>query len=143
MERTRLLLAEDNLHYLDALRTLLVRRYQIVGVAHDGLELIEMARFLPADVLVSDVAMPGMNGFEVAGHVRAILPLLRIVFISSHKQHEYVRRAIELGALGYVTKNRALTDLPKAIDCAVRGERFFSELLDSAPVQEHDQRTAP
>ena len=125
MGAARILLAEDNAHYREALRTLLCPPYEIVGEASDGAELIETARNHSADVVISDIAMPKMSGFEAARQLSLLTPLLKVVFLSSHKHVDYVKRAMALGAAGFVSKSRAATDLPKAIECVLRGDRFF------------------
>ena len=79
------------------------------------------------DVIVSNITMPGVNGFEAARRIRKRSPDLPIIFISADTQHIYVEEAIKIGVAGYIFKGRVQSELLPAIDCALRGETFFSK----------------
>jgi DNA-binding NarL/FixJ family response regulator len=100
--------------------------FQIVGVASDGREALELAPKLAADVLVLDIAMPGLNGIEVALRLREDGASAKIVFLTMHDDADLVEAAMSAGALGYVLKALLATDLVPAIWKAIEGRTFVS-----------------
>jgi DNA-binding NarL/FixJ family response regulator len=134
--RPRILLADDHRMFGEALRGLLEERFELVGVVEDGLALVEAATRLRPDAIVADIGMPGLNGLDALVKLRALQPEVRCVFLTMHREPAYARRALALGALGYVLKHSALTELEQALRCALAGKRFvtpaIAEELDRA-----------
>lgn len=131
MNQPQILLADDHLEMMLVLARHLDRQVSIVGVVHDGIELLRAAEMLKPDVILLDISMPHMNGLEAARRLLATTPELRIIFLTMHDRPFYVTEAFRLGARGYVLK-RSIHELPLAIDCVIQGGRFLSTPLRNA-----------
>jgi len=104
---------------------------RVVGESGDGHNALELMRELSPDVVLMDISMPGLNGLEVAARARKEMPRTRIVFLSMHGGDEYVLRALEVGAAGYVLKDSETSELELAIRSAVKGEAFLSPAVST------------
>jgi DNA-binding response OmpR family regulator len=103
---------------------------QIVGETSDGLEAVNKAEELQPDLIVLDIGLPSLNGIEAARRIRKVSPESKIVFMSQESSADVVQEALALGALGYVVKAHAGSELLAAVEAVVRGKRFLSEGLD-------------
>jgi len=113
--RSRLVLAEDTAAVRRQLEILLSGDFEVVGIAEDGLVLLELARALSPDALVVDIAMPRLNGLEAVGQLRASGDNTPVVFVSVHTEPTLISQATGLGRCGYVIKERAAEELGDAI----------------------------
>ena len=102
---------------------------EIIGQASDGLEAVQLAKKLKPDLILLDVGLPSLNGLEVARRVRAFAPA-KFLFFSALSDPAVVREAFKLGAIGYVHKPHAQSELLPAIDAALEGRRFVGEGLE-------------
>jgi DNA-binding NarL/FixJ family response regulator len=127
-EPLRVLLAEDHTIVREGLRALLEGQPDIVvaGEAIDGAQAVEQTRALKPQVVVMDLAMPGMGGVEATRQIREACPETRVLVLSMHEGEEHVRPALRAGACGYLLKGSGLSDLVKAIREVARGNAFFS-----------------
>jgi DNA-binding NarL/FixJ family response regulator len=125
-EPTRVLLVDDNSAMLSRAGAVLAGDCLIVGVVQDGPAALASAKSLHPDVIVLDISMPGMNGLEVASHLRAAGSTAAIVFLTVHAEEEFVVAAQSAGGIGYVLKSRLVSDLPEAVREARAGRRFVS-----------------
>lgn len=125
----RVLIADDHTLVAEGLRALFGSQpgLEVVGQAADGREALRQAIELAPDVVVMDVSMPNMNGIEAARAIRARLPATQVVMVSMHSSPEYVQRALEAGALGFLVKRSASRDLIAAVRAVHAGRRFFGE----------------
>lgn len=134
------LLADDHPIVRKGLRSLLEgeEEIEVVAEAGDGLEAVRMTKEYEPDVLVVDLAMPGMDGLEVTRRVREGVPDTYVVVLSMHADASYVARAVRNGATGYVLKDSSADELVEAVRSVHRGRSFFSEKLsiDISPVDE-------
>jgi DNA-binding NarL/FixJ family response regulator len=105
---------------------------QIVGEAADGLEAVQKAEELQPDLILLDLGLPRLNGIEVARRIRTLSPQSKITFVSLESSADVVQEALRLGALGYVAKAQAGSDLLTAVDAICRGGRFVSAGLADA-----------
>jgi DNA-binding NarL/FixJ family response regulator len=123
----KILLVEDHASFRRLISTELQRReeFQVIEAA-DGLEAIEKAEELQPDLILLDINLPKMNGFEVAKRVRGLAPAARVLFLSQESSPDIVRKALSLGVDGYVQKLSAGSDLLPAIAAAFAGRRFIS-----------------
>ncbi len=115
MDRIRVLLADDHEAMLDRVAGLLATDCDVVGTATDGQQALDAARELKPDVLVLDISMPVMTGIETARRLKEAGSETRIVFLTVHDDPDFAREALEVGALGYVIKQRIASDLVAAI----------------------------
>jgi len=127
---TSILLADDHVMLLDALVNLLGRDFEVVGVAHDGHAMLEMATRLHPDIVVLDVSMPNLNGIDAARLLLKKGDSVKILILSMFADLPLVEEAFRVGVSGYVLKTSGTEELVKAIQCISRGGRYITPLLD-------------
>ena len=125
--RVRVLIADDHPVIRRMVRSVLQvhPNFEVCGEAMDGAQAVEEAKKVKPDVLVLNVTMPVMNGFEAAREIKAILPNSAIVILSQNADREFVEEAKKIGVRAYVAKSRAGEALVKAVEAAVMGEDFI------------------
>ncbi len=129
MNRARVLLADDHVLVAEALKGLLAEEFDLVGVVEDGQAMVEAAMTLRPDVIVADITMPRLNGIEAMTHLKKAVPGVRVVFLTMHREVAYARRALEAGALGFVLKHSAPSELILAVQAALQGRVFITPAL--------------
>ncbi len=100
---------------------------EVVAEAADGKEAIRQARKQALDVVVVDISMPGMDGLEVINQLRVYNPQLPVIVLTMHEEEQYVVRAFEAGAMGYITKRSAPEQLVEAIRKVHAGGRYLTD----------------
>jgi two-component system response regulator NreC len=125
--RVRILIADDHPIIRRVVRSTLQQHphFEICGEAVDGAEAIEEAKKLKPDVVVLNVSMPVMNGFEAAREIKMILPESAIVILSQNADQHFIAEAKKVGVQAYVSKSKAGESLVKAVEGAVLGEDFL------------------
>ncbi len=128
MPPIRILLADDHGILREGLRMLLERQseFAVVGDASDGREAVEMAEACDPDVVIMDLAMPGLNGIEATRRITARRPRTAVVILSMHSDESYILRSLKAGARGYLLKDSLKADLIEAVRAAAQGKSFFS-----------------
>jgi DNA-binding NarL/FixJ family response regulator len=126
----RILVVEDHAPFRRLICTELQRRagFQTIEAA-DGLEAVQKAEELQPDLILLDINLPKLHGFEVAKQIPRLAPHARLLFMSQESLSDIVRTALSLGAHGYIQKLSAGTDLLPAIDAVLAGQRFVSSSL--------------
>ena len=132
--RPRVLLADDHPAFLDSVNRLLAPAFDVVALAGGGRQALDLARRLRPEVLVLDVAMPDLDGFQTLAELRRDGPDTKVVFLTMHRDDEFVAAAINEGAHGYVLKSRAHLDLISAIGHALAGRLFVPSLTSLSTV---------
>ncbi|HEX2028865.1 MAG TPA: ATP-binding protein [Nitriliruptorales bacterium] len=114
----RVLLADDvaEVRRLLTIGLTHTERYEVVGEAEDGRQALELAAELAPDVMILDLAMPKLDGFEVLRCLRAVAPDCRVLLLSGFAAGRFQSRALQLGACAYVEKNRGLTAITQILD---------------------------
>jgi DNA-binding NarL/FixJ family response regulator len=132
-----ILLADDHAVVRQGLRAILGAEadVRLVGDAADGQEALRLAERLEPDVLVLDLMLPGLNGFEVTRQVRKRVPRTRIVILTMHTDPAYAAEALRAGATGYVAKDADAAELLAAVRAAAVGERYLSPALPAAALE--------
>ena len=125
----KVLLADDHSIVRAGLRRIVEESgdMEVIAEAADGREAIEQAQKKPPDVAVVDISMPGLDGLEVVSQLRIYFPELPILILTMHEEEQYVVRAIQAGAMGYITKQSAPEQLVKAIRKVHSGSRYLTE----------------
>jgi len=125
----RVLLADDHSIVRDGLRLIVEEsgNMEVVAEADDGHEAIQKTRDHTPDVVVVDISMPGLDGLEVISRLSTDFPDLPILVLTMHEEEQYVVRAIEAGAKGYLTKKSAPEQLVTAIRKVYEGARYLTE----------------
>jgi DNA-binding NarL/FixJ family response regulator len=123
----RVLLTDDHTILRDGIRALLTLQpgLEVVGEAGNGQELLALLESTPADVVLMDINMPVMDGFETMAHLREQYPDLRVLVLSMLDHENYVHRMLEAGAYGYVLKNADITEISHAIRTVAAGRPFL------------------
>jgi DNA-binding NarL/FixJ family response regulator len=133
--RPRILLADDNVAVLNCVRKILEKKYEILGTFHDGQSVLREWTRLQPNLIVLDISMGDPNGIEVAERLRESGCNSQIVFLTIHKDPEYVKAALKAGGSGYVLKSRMFKDLGLAIDAALSGRTFISPSIGEFKVE--------
>jgi DNA-binding NarL/FixJ family response regulator len=125
------LIVDDNGPVRKSLRDLLeiADDIKLIATAINGLEAVEKARSYRPDIAVVDISMPLMNGIEATEHIRECCRLTRVIILSGFNDPEYVRRALEVGAKGYILKDAAPNDLLEGIRSVHEGKHYFSHQI--------------
>lgn len=130
--RTRVVVADDNQAIRDLVVQILETEFDVVGVASNGDEAVELARkFLP-EIGVLDITMPGKTGIEAAEELLSNGSKIQIVFLTVHEDPEFVRRALEIGASAYVAKRKMAKELTLALRTVRLGQNFVSPCCSPA-----------
>jgi two-component system NarL family response regulator len=126
MTRPRVVLAEDNAPMAQQLLALLEPSCEVVKSVGDGAALIDAVSALQPDVIVSDIAMPGVSGLAAARRILAAQPAARIVVVTIRDEPSVVRAALQYGVLAYVLKDDAGDELVSAVRAVIAGEEYVS-----------------
>ena len=110
---------------------------EFAGEAGDGAEALKLVKNARPDVVLLDIAMPGLNGLETIGLIKEALPDLKIVILSMHSKESYVQQALGAGALGYVLKASSSKDILSAIRAAARDEYFLSSKIRAGVIESY------
>jgi DNA-binding NarL/FixJ family response regulator len=144
MSRIRVVLADDHTLVRAGIRALLDRMpdVEVVGEAGEGSEAVAQVAATRPDVLLADVAMPGMGGLEAAERLRREFPDVRVVMLSMHANEEYVLQALRAGASGYLLKDAASVELDLALRAAVAGQTYLSPAISRQMIDSYMTRVA-
>ena len=125
----KVLLADDHSIVRAGLRRIVEESgdMEVIAEAADGREAIRLVRKTAPDVAVIDISMPGLDGLEVVSRLRGHCPDLPILILTMHEEGQYVVRAIQAGAMGYMTKQSAPEQLLKAIRKMHAGSRYLTD----------------
>ena len=127
--KPKLLIVDDHQRVLETVSEMLSVHFDVAGTATDGAQAIDVAREVQPDVIVLDVEMPGLDGFETFRALqRDEASTTPVVFLSMHDEDAIVREAFKCGGRGYVTKTRVALDLVTALDQALLGRLFVPSL---------------
>jgi DNA-binding NarL/FixJ family response regulator len=122
----RLLLADDNPEIRETLVDMLQPAHVVVAALSDGASVLQQAATLNPDLIILDISLGDMAGFEVARRLTKAGVAAKVIFLTVHENIDFVRAAFDLGAVGYVYKSRISSDLIDAIDTICAGRRFSS-----------------
>lgn len=145
MKRIRVLLADDHTLVRAGFRSLLetIPDVEVVGEAADGHEALDLAAEHRPDVVVLDVALPGLNGLEVAERLGRTQASTRALMLSMHANEEYVHRALAAGAAGYLLKDADRSELDLALRAVARGEVYLSPAISKRVVGDYLEGRVP
>jgi len=131
MMRPRILLADDHSLLLEAFSKLLEPKYDVVGTATDGRKMLAMVQKLKPDVVLLDIAMPNLNGFDAGEKLKKLLPEVKIVFLTVNEDPDMVTEAFRIGANGYLLKNSAASELFQALDAVLNSKTYVTPSLEA------------
>lgn len=140
----RLLIADDHTLFRDSLRSLLIERgFEIVGEAREGRQAVELARRLQPDIVLMDLAMPGLDGLAATRLISAEAPQVKVVVLTASDEDAHLFEAIKSGAQGYVLKTVESRQLVSLLEGVARGEPALTPLLAGRLLQEFARPSPP
>ncbi len=144
MTPIRVLLADDHGLVRAGIRALLqsLSGIEVVAEAEDGREALRLIAAHRPDVVLMDIAMPGLNGLEAAARATKEFPGVRVIILSMHANEEYVLQALRSGAAGYLLKGARTPELELAVISVARGETYLSPAASKHVVADYVQRTS-
>lgn len=110
------------------------RGWEVVAETGDGIEALDLVRQHQPDVVLLDLTLPGLNGFEVAQRIRKMDIRTKVLILSMHAAPEYVARALYAGSTGYLIKEAAVDELAAALETVLLGRRYLSRAVDEEVV---------
>ena len=131
MSQINVLLVDDHNIVRQGLKALLAAEgdINVVGEAQSGREAVQMASRLYPEIVIMDLAMPLLNGWEATRQISKAVPSAKIIVLSSYETDEHIQQAIGAGAAAYLVKQTAANDLVKAIREVKKGNAFFSPAI--------------
>lgn len=123
------LLADDHTMFVEALRIYLERYYPVLGVVSDGRALIDATVKLKPDIIVLDISMPLLNGFDAARTIRKQNPNVKFVFLTMMADPNLAAATLELGPIAFVLKHSCGEELLRAIDHVMHGKAYMTPKL--------------
>lgn len=140
----RILLADDHSLVRQGFRRILESHpdFEIIGEAADGRQAVEMTEKLRPDVVVMDVAMPGLNGIDATRQICETSPRTRVLALSMHRDAVYVREILRAGARGYLLKDAIDADLVSAVRAVARGEGYIAPAVADCVLADYRQHVS-
>lgn len=133
MSRIRLLLADDHVMVAEGLRSLLRDDFELLGTAANGKELVDAALELNPDVILVDISMPVLNGFDAIREIMKRGSEAKVIFLTMHNDATLLAEAFRCGASGYVLKQAAGEELVTAIREVAQGNHYVTSLIKNLP----------
>ena len=143
VSRPRLIIADDHKILVESLRTMLARRFEIAGTAHDGESLLALLAHTPADCLLLDLSMPGRSGLELLPDIRGRYPKMKVLVVTMHVERILADAVMRAGASGFIPKDSGMEELSEAIRAVLAGRSWVSPRVPAAepvPVDEESPR---
>ncbi len=134
----KVFLADDHKMFREGLNAQLnsMEDMVVVGEASDGREAVRMIEGFKPDIAVLDVAMPLLNGIEATRHILKLLPVVKVVILSMHADHIYVKEALKAGARGYLLKEESFIHLVEAIKIVLDGKVYLSKSIEEEMMED-------
>lgn len=131
MNRIRLILADDHTMFAQGLESLLDEEFELLGTVGNGHDLVEAVHRLNPDVIIVDISMPGLNGFDAIRRIKENGNRSKVIFLTMHDDDTLVEEAFRCGGSGYVLKQAAGEELVEAIKQVAHGNRYVTPLIKS------------
>jgi DNA-binding NarL/FixJ family response regulator len=126
MRRPRVLLADDHQMLVDALKSVLEPRCEVVGSVTDGRSLLEAAERLQPDVIVLDIAMPQLNGLDAGRKLQQKMPAVKLIYMTMNEDPYLIGEAFRAGASAFLLKQAAGFELIDAIETVLKGRKYVT-----------------
>jgi DNA-binding NarL/FixJ family response regulator len=135
----RIAIVDDHQLFNEGLKTLLetFSEYAVCGQFNDGPAFLEKLADLKPDVVLMDIDMPGMNGFQTAQKARLLHPEIKVIMLSMHNDYASIDEGLKIGINGYLPKNVDKQELNTAIETVVSGKDFFTDAIKNTIISGH------
>jgi DNA-binding NarL/FixJ family response regulator len=142
VDSIRIVLADDHELVRAGIRSLLEKLpdVEVVAEASDGQQAIRMVERHEPHIVLTDIAMPGLNGLEVTRHLAKAFPKVRVVILSMYSDEGYISQALRAGAAGYLLKGAAREELTLAIRAVAQGETYLSPPVSKLVILQYSGR---
>ena len=142
MKPIRILLVDDHTLVRAGIHSLLnnIAEIEVIAEASDGRQALSLVRTHRPDVVLMDIAMPGLNGLEATARIAKKFPQVRVIILSMHVSEEYILQALRAGTAGYMVKGADTTELEIAIKAVTRGETYLSPGVSKHVVADYIRR---
>ena len=142
MNKIRIVLVDDHSMFRSGIRVLLslYPDFDVVGEASDGQEALDVVRELLPDVVIMDIAMPGLDGLTATRRILDEHPRARVILLTQHENREYITPALKSGASGYVLKRAADEELVRAVRSVHQGQTYLDPMVAGVVVNDYRRR---
>jgi len=142
MGKIKVLIADDHTILRQGIKALLDNQsgIEVIAEAKDGREALTLIERLLPDVILMDIAMPGLNGLEATRRIKKKFPKIKVLVLTMYTNEEYVFQILQAGANGYLVKETAFQDLISAIKAVYRDEAFMSPSISKKVISRYTQR---
>jgi DNA-binding NarL/FixJ family response regulator len=133
-----IVLADDHVMFRQGIKNILEKdeNIKVIGEVSDGLKLLELLKLVTPDMVIMDISMPNLRGLEATREIKMILPDVKVLILTMHKEKEYVYHAISAGAEGFLLKEDADTELFSAIEKIQQGGLYITPILSEDLIEE-------
>ncbi len=138
----KVFLSDDHTIVRDGLKVLLEaeKNISVVGQADNGRDAVQQVQKLEPDIVIMDIAMPGLNGIEATQQILESCHSTRVIILSMHSSKEHIFRALQAGAQGYLLKESAGQEVVKAVHSVYSGKRYTSERITESVIDSYAQQ---
>ena len=143
MSHIRIILVEDHGLVRAGMKALLqkIEGTEVVADMGDGLEAVKYVQTDTPDLILMDIAMPGLNGLDATARILKESPTTRVILLSMHANEEYLQQALQVGASGYLLKGAELAELELAIRTVAKGERYLTPAVAKYAIDAYREKT--
>lgn len=137
--KVRILICDDHAMFREGVNAILGSQpnFEVIGQASDGQEAVDFTRQLHPDVVLVDISMPLLKGFDVARRIRKMQPHTKVLILTIYDDEDMVARCLSAGASGYILKDAPPSQLVYAVDAVSKGERYMSPRVATAIVDRY------
>ena len=138
MNKTKILVVDDHAIVLDGIKSLLadIENAEIAATATNATEALTLLKQTKAELVITDINMPGMDGLEFIKTIRSDFPPTKIIVLSLHDEPHFVRNIMKLRVQGYILKNDASSELVEAVYRVLAGKTFFSSKINQVMMEQ-------
>lgn len=143
MSHLRILLVEDHALVRAGMRALLqkIEGIEVIADVGDGWEAIKSVQADPPDLVLMDIAMPGLNGLDATARIVKESPTTRVILLSMYANEEYLQQALQVGASGYLLKGAELAELELALKTVARGEKYLTPAVVKYAIEAYREKS--
>lgn len=143
MNQLRILLVEDHALVRAGMKALLqkIEGTEVVADMGDGLDAVKYVQTAAPDLVLMDIAMPGLNGLDTTARIVKESPTTRVILLSMHANEEYLRQALQVGASGYLLKGAELAELELALKTVAKGERYLTPAVAKYAIEAYREKS--